>query len=268
MSNDEMKKQLIKRYEYLYENTIYLLAPFIVKEDDKIYLKNINIELLEIIEEFLLSDLKLEDIYFYQELEKKKNDKYYLMRVNNGLNLVEDKNIFTIWIILKQVRDFIESQIEDFENKNLKLIAIDEYFKIARYTNDGNVYLIGYHGNGQINNVLKRTKKENGVKNNNFINYLVNNDNKRIENNCIISEDEKQQIYLKYHDELPWDLMTHCFENCQKIFYLDEKGIFFDNGSFGYVCPHCGFFVIIDEEILSRGIKERIKEGKKLCMGN
>lgn len=127
-----------------------------------------------------------------------------------------------------------------------------------------------------------RDKKDIGIKNNNFISLISLapfTDN----NDSIFTEDERQEIYLEYHDELPWNLEITCaleegHENlprkvrpkrpdntkpCGNVFYIKEEEIFVNPKEKKYryyeLCPHCGYMVNISEEILSVGIKARIE---------
>ena len=96
----------------------------------------------------------------------------------------------------------------------------------------------------------------------------------------IFIESEKQEIYLKHHDEIPCDLEIKCGINeeypeaflyrpdntkeCGKYFNVNENDIFINpkNTIYRYyqLCPHCGYIVNIPSDILSEGIKQRIEE--------
>ena len=129
---------------------------------------------------------------------------------------------------------------------------------------------------------ITRYCKDIGIKNNNFISLISLapfTDN----NDSIFTEDERQEIYLEYHDELPWNLEITCaleegHENlprkvrpkrpdntkpCGNVFYIKEEEIFVNPKEKKYryyeLCPHCGYMVNIPEEILSVGIKARIE---------
>ena len=127
-----------------------------------------------------------------------------------------------------------------------------------------------------------RDKKDIGIKNNNFI-FLISLAPFTDNNDSIFTENERQEIYLEYHDELPWNLEITCtleegHENlprkvrpkrpdntkpCGNVFYIKEEEIFVNPKEKKYryyeLCPHCGYMVNIPEEILSVGIKARIE---------
>ena len=82
-----------------------------------------NIEfkkLYKILEEFLLSDKKIEKTTLYQTLENKRNDKEFLEKVKHGLELVEKKNKrdsiiktnLNIETILHSVCEYVDNQIK------------------------------------------------------------------------------------------------------------------------------------------------------------
>ena len=63
MNKEEIKKELIKRYRYIYENAIYILAPLIKEIDNPyvginkkvIYLHDLPSDIAYLLEEFLLT---------------------------------------------------------------------------------------------------------------------------------------------------------------------------------------------------------------------
>lgn len=244
------KEELIKRYEYLYENISYILGPYVHQQsmieflEDKIKYKSsrkrplatlqlLDYDILFLIEEFLFCDSIMEQIPFYLELEIKKKDSKFLKSVKQGLHLMKSHNksyqhhFFDIqldmWTLLKQVREYIIDQANNYENKKLKLDALDEYFKICRYSNDGRVWTSGYELTGhdvkQIDDFMMIVPKHDklylsggsgfGIMNTGFIYYLSDESNKRKDNRSILSEKEKQDIYLKFHDEIPWDFTDY-----------------------------------------------------------
>lgn len=317
MKVEDAKQELIRRYKYLYENACFILAPFMREqtkeefEESKqvydfkrpiIYLKiwtfdNIN----AVFEEFLLSDKKIEDTALYKMVESKRGDKEYLEQVKKGLLLLERKNEGTnyllkesldIYQILAKVYKFVFEQSGDLKNKQCKLTVIDEYYKIARYKNNGKIYTSGrnlnLHDVSSLSITLQerepfRDKKDVGVTENDFITAIVNAPH--YENNMsIFTEGEKQKIYLDYHDELPCDLEITCSledeyfktmietrlirpENtspCGKSFVINEEEIFVrpNDPLYKYfqLCPHCGYIVNIPKKILSEGVQQRIED--------
>lgn len=326
MTLEQAKQELVNRYRYLYENAYFILAPYMHEETEEEYQKRLkvqkekygrnfatsqliylNINRLDSInllfEEFLLSDKSIENTELYKIVESKRDDKKYLSQVKKGLELVEKENIgrdnllkesLDMWKILSKTWDYIQEQSGDLKNKQNKLNILDEYYRIARYQNNGKIYTSGRNLNlHDFRSLIVeknsrepiRDKKDIGVTKNSFITALAKAP--RYEDNwSIFTENEKQEIYLDYHDELPCDLEIACKiekpkiellidirlsrpENtkpCEESFVIKEEEIFV---YFGYnncynkyyqLCPHCGYIVNIPEEILSEGIKQRIEE--------
>ncbi len=334
MEKEQIKQELINRYKYIYENAVYILAPYMYEEtkeerdrlneefrkenknhpcisnDLLIYLKELPVELLLDLESFLLSDISFNQSKLYTELEEKKKNPEFLTVVKKGLDLVEKHNIaYSIpilliklnpWELLTKVRNFISEQSGDLKNKKNKLTALDEYFRISRYTNEDKVWTSGYSiGFRDINNysnynfaaVLskivykpKRAKNDIGVKKGEFIRFITNETNHHDDNYSVLTEKEKQDIYLSFHDELPWNLEKTCeleeeyiplvtdfrltrpdhTEPCGETFYVNEEEIFINPKASLYryyqLCPHCGYIVNIPKENLSEGIKKRIEK--------
>lgn len=324
MTLEQAKQEMINRYRYLYENAYLILAPYMHEQTDEEYQECVDRDIKEygrslidepmiylnintldsvnfIFEEFLLSDKKLEDTEIYKFVEIKRNDKEYLDQVKKGLELIERKNVgrtgilkesLDIWKILNATWDYVSEQSGDLKNKKNKLNVLDEYYRIARYQNNGKIYTSGRNLNLQDVSYLViplhkrepfRDKKDIGITNNTFITAISKAP--RYEDNwSIFTENEKQQIYLDYHDELPYDLEIACeleeeyiktmtetrlyrpenTESCGENFVIKEEEIFVNPNDKLYryyqLCPHCGFIVNIPKEILSDGIKQRIEE--------
>lgn len=325
MNLDQAKFELIRRYKYLYENACFILAPYMYEQSDAEYQEDIErqkreygkvlidepmiylkINILDyinaIFEEFLLSDKKIEDTQLYKFIESKRDDKEYLEQVKKGLELLEKKNAtakydvfklnLNIWQILNNVSSYINEQSGDLKNKKDKLYVLDQYYRIARYQNDGKIYKSGRNltldesfGGIIIDKKRRepfRDKNDIGVRKNCFINTIISAPYYD-DSWSIFTENEKQQIYLDYHDELPCDLEINCSleeeyiktmfdtrlkrpqntEPCGESFIIKENEIFvdFDDKMYRYyqLCPHCGYIVNIPKEILSEGIKNRIE---------
>ena len=116
MKKEQIKQELINRYKYIYENDLYILAPYMYEQtkeerdslneyyrkeninhpfiidDLLIYLKELPEKLLLNIESFLLSDIPFNKSNLYVELEEQKKDLEYLSKVKNGLILLEKDN--------------------------------------------------------------------------------------------------------------------------------------------------------------------------------
>ena len=259
------------------------------------YIDNIN----SLLEEFLLSEKPMEESILYKFIESNRNNKEYLEKVQNGLALVkkynEDKDYemlkikLDIFKILVTVYDYIKEQSGDLENKENKLRIIDEYCRIARYRNNGKIYFSGRNLSIKDCNSISvplhkpvpyRLENDIGIRENEFIKSITKAPYHE-ENWSIFTEKEKQEIYLDYHDELPCDLEITCDINkndcydtrfkrpeetspCFEKFYIKEEEIFNLDTPWYYrhyqLCPHCGYIVVIPEEILSEGIRKRIED--------
>lgn len=272
-----------------------------------IYLKKLPVELLLDLESFLLSDVPLNESKLYNELEAKKKNPEYLAKVKNGLLLLEKDNAnksslfqtkLDFWKVLLKVRDFVNEQSGDLKNKEKKLSSLDEYFRINRYSNNEKVWTSGFSINfkdmdnfSSFSAVVpkhertpRRDKNDIGLKKSDFISFVSDYSNHYDDNFSILTEQEKQDIYLIYHDELPWNLEKTCeleeeyistmietrlerpehTKSCGEVFFVNEEEIFIDPNDVLYryyqLCPHCGYIVNIPKEILSDGIKQRIEE--------
>jgi hypothetical protein len=103
-------------------------------------------------------------------------------------------------------------------------------------------------------------------------------------NKSIFTEEEKQEVYIQAHEELPYYLEITCDleeeyiktmiesrlyrpENtspCYESFKIDKEQIFInpDDKLYRYyqLCPHCGYIVNIPKEIIPEHIKKEIEE--------
>ena len=267
------------------------------QDNPAIYLKIYKSDKINaLIEEFLLTDKPLEESNLYKELESKRTDKVYLDKVKKGLELVAKKNAnysfckthLDIEKILTIVTDYINGQTRDSKNKKRKIKVINEYQKIAEYKNEEDFSENNYRevsivmSKNQVKKTM-HTKNDFGVKSNHFI-LTIAKAPVGEDNNSIFTENEKQAIYLKYHDELPWNLEIACqleekypdlsnearmirpdnTQPCGDIFYIKEEEVFVNPSKTTYryyqLCPHCGYMVNIPKEILSEGIKRRIED--------
>ena len=324
MTIEQAKQELVRRYKYLYENAYFILAPYMYEQSEEEYQKSVDdyikqfgrsiidkpsiylkINRLDsvnsIFEEFLLSDKKLENTELYKFVESKRYNKEYLEQVKRGIELNDKRNIerceitkesLDIWKILNATWDYISEQSGDLKNKKSKLRVLDEYYRIARYQNNGKIYKSGRNltldesWGGIIVDKKRepfREKKDIGITSNPFITTITKAPYYE-DSWSIFTENEKQQIYLQYHDELPCDLEITCdleeeyvktmietrlyrpehTEPCGENFVVKEDEIFVNPSDRLYryyqLCPHCGYIVNIPKEILSDGIKQRIED--------
>lgn len=320
MAIKNWKEEFIKRYKYIYENTAFIFVSYMYELSKKTY-KEINAEgvrtayvpvgddtficfeefpneMLNKIEDLLLTNKNMEETEFYKYLEELKNNKEFLQLTEKVLISIEKRNErfhtnwqLTPWKLYDQVRIHISRQSGSLVNKEDKLIALDEYFRVCRYKNSEDVYTSGYEMNKKdakgINSyepvnkptVIEPTRyiRDVGTKTNAFIKYLYDIRNHYRDNFSILTEDEKKSIYAELHQVLPWDFELKCelqniplfirpnnTEPCGEIFYIKEENIFVrqnsDEYKYFYLCPKCGYMINIPNEIIPEGMKKRIDE--------
>lgn len=324
VSFDEYKEKMKKRYLFLAENSIYLLAPLIRSEDELSYLVRSfdskysekefdgkykihlvpDIFLSVLLERFLFEDSELEDDEFYKKVMELKNDPEYLKSVKAGISLAKEDYLvggldnidYLMYELLESVKNYIDRQDECL-NKRRKLCVLDEYFGLLLYSNDGHVWT-SHHAleNQSILDILylkkkyvqlpKKTSdepiKSRGVGFTNFIKAF--NVKKDLVSGTFkfnrLTETDRQEVYLKLHDELPWDLEIECKleepelnsmndtrlvrpENtkpCGSTFRISEGDIFVTRRGFYHLCSECGYIVKIPPKYISEGIGKRIRE--------
>ena len=316
MTIETVKEEIIKRYKYLYENSEFILAPFLMEETQEQFKKRVekynlvdsypmiclDIEPIfyQVIEEFLFSEDPMERTILYLLNEDLKTDKEHLELVKEGMLLLEKKNNsrkylkenLDIYNLLQRYGRYLEEQSGDLDNKRNKLRVLDEYFRLYRYKNNGKVYKSGKELSIQdypsISMALElrepsRSKNDIGMTNNKFIETVVNAPYYEY-NWSIFTEEEKADVYMCYHDEIPYGMCITCEledeyvktmidsrlqrpENtnpCGETFIINEKEIFInqDDKLYRYyqMCPHCGYIVNIPKEVLSEELKQRIEE--------
>ena len=310
MDLEYAKENLIERYKYLYINAEFILAPFMYMQSEKefekskkeyniskplcfLYLNQLH-SINSYLEEFMLSDISIEDTKLYKFIEENRNNHEYNEKVKYGLLLLEKSNenltVFLnkldIFKIIETVIYYVSEQSSDLDNKDRKLKLLDEYYKIATYKNNGKIDRSSKYDyikeKKQENSYLKRPlrkKKDIGVEDNYFIETITNAPHLK-ENDSVFSEKEKQEVYLSLHDELPWDLEVECSRNnndvrpnfscpCHQKFYIKENEIFMKPREFNpiefydkyyQVCPHCGYIVELSKEIIAPEIRKRIEK--------
>lgn len=115
----------------------------------KYYLfKDVNPEIVELYEDFILGDLPLEETDLYRHIEAVKNNQVYLEAFNNIINALEyqrQKNMhlkkmstFTVWKILSYVR-------RKHINNDTILKVLDKYYNLDRYMLTNYNYQSGYY---------------------------------------------------------------------------------------------------------------------------
>ena len=132
MNKTQMKEELISRYKYIFENAMYILAPYmyeethdelaeknkkykkegydiLISETPLIYLKELQSSLMLDLEAFLLSDVPLEESKLYADLETR--DVYELTNENEMSAELQNK--------MKRGRSIVERLIQPkFSPKN------------------------------------------------------------------------------------------------------------------------------------------------------
>lgn len=310
MTNKEVKNELIKKYRFLNENIEFILAPYMYEESEEEMLKRceqykstINYPIIklqlepiiyQLIEDFLFTSDKLENTLLYIIIEDLKTDDEYLLRVKEGLKILKKKNSNSNYLkenldlnnIFHKLGRYIDEQSGDLENKQNKLLVLDEYFRLLRYKNDGIIYTSGreldLHDNPCISKPTRSTK-DIGITSNEFITSIVNLPRYEY-NKSIFTEEEKQEVYIEIHQDLPYYMEITCDledeyiktmiesrlyrpENtrpCNQTFRIDKKEIFInpDDKLYRYyqLCPYCGYIVNIPKEIIPECIKKEIEE--------
>ena len=246
MESIKSKDELIKRYKYIYENSMLILLPYVyVKyEGNKTVLrfKKIDEFLMLNLESFLLSDIKMEESDLYKLTENNKKDPEYLLSIKSSLKILKDTKIESVdnmpydfgdirlddWDILLAVWNFISDQKGKKKNTKKEKDILDLYFEMARYTNDGNVWKGGryrtpfdsYNGVHPketyariIENCIPEKSRKTNENSSNFVNSLARLKNDGVE---IISEEDKEKVYFSLHKEIPWNLEIICNDNLYK----------------------------------------------------
>lgn len=238
MKKNQIKQEFIKRYIYLCDNAELILAPSVLDANDLkiiypdynwsknyVTIEDLRPNILRYLEILLLDDKPLEENRGFKLFESFKEtevcDAEYLkiqtakIVAYNKIQAIKGLELKLNEIkILTQVYKYIKNQSFDIINKQRKLRVIDEYLRIARFKNDGKIWTSGYnytsHDISQLKNfsyVFTRDLKPNreeidiGVLSNKFIRYISSKF-------MFLSEKEKQEIYLKYHDDDPCQLHT------------------------------------------------------------
>ena len=151
----EKRKKKLLSSNYIYKNNYAIreLVELELKninydlEHKKYYLMaNVNSSIVDMYEEFLFSDKKMEELDLYKHIESIKNSKYldYYNTLIENLESRRNKNLhlkriptFTVWKILSYVR-------RKNTNNRLLLDALDKYYNIDRFMITGDNYESGY----------------------------------------------------------------------------------------------------------------------------
>lgn len=270
MKKNELKNEYVKRYNYLLENAEYIMnllnECYSSVRRNKTALSNFTtyvsnqyknrdyyelISILSALESFLLGDDNSQYSELYLWLESKKS-------INKSYN--ESINDESLFVLLNTIRKFILCQYFNIENKNSKLTALNEYYKLNVFKNDGVIRgLPNFDKTNELSSIVDYTDVK-YLSNTNFVDYL-NNTEKYMDNNSILTEIEKEDVYLMHHDVIPYSLEIECSDNtCGVYFNIIESEISFVDGVFYQRCPYCHNDVVIPCEVLSEKVKSRIIE--------
>jgi len=235
MFKEQVKEEFKKRYIYAQKNASAILASSVLNEDDLIrkypnsewgekngYYITLSLEdeTLQLIESLLLEDGSLENTSGYAYFEYLKNTEGFDKFIKQQEAKIENFNKhmptaclykkLSAFTVLAKLYSYVKEQSGDLENKEKKLHTIDEYIRVSRFKNDGKVWTSGYnhtlHDIFQLDNysaIAPLNKKDPsrepadiGIVNNGYINYIANHF-------MLLSEKEKQDIYLMFHTEEP-----------------------------------------------------------------
>jgi len=243
------------------------------------------VDFLTILEQAALGYEELETTSFYTMINYLKSTNLFenLLK-NEDTSIIEKRcgdNDFYFELVLRMISSFIDVQnintnIEDPHYNYLHSIsvlptvkreAMYRYYEIFNFINDPEKERDYNHIFFYLNHA-KRTL----VGYNEFIGAFSSGYNNRsfiTRNDNGPSMSQIREIYFKYHDELPYDLEIECCDDgmvtrpnntksCGKKFKVQEKDIFYQDGSFYHLCSNCGFIVKIDNSLLNAAIQERI----------
>ncbi len=283
------KEEFKKRFSFIYENSKALI------EFGCPINGHLGFNFLKWLEECLLGNKPLEETYLYKIFTKEKEsnevgyEDYSSLKVQHYIwnrARVIGEHSKDMWELLSHLVYYIYSRNDISSYNNTKeLEALDEYFRVLRYSNDGIKWVSGYSLVGEdLTHALFLIQAEREE----MVNYY---DNPEFEGNEFLScfassangkdsvhltEKEKQELYLKYHDELPWDFVFKCKKNkninlpeicvpCGKDVLVLEKDIFSDeNCNFHCMCDKCGYIISIPKEGINSRVVSRIQERRLL----
>ena len=316
----EQKETLIERYLFLYQNSPLILAyilsqginssvsktitkrcgitidGFKNKNDIKVD-KNNNIDILELLEDFLLGDGTYPE-YLLSSFCKELNRQDIFLSVKNDFDLEKGNiGIGKFDSCMKTILDIVHSFISSQEDKKTdvyiaaynglyaknekiikedisdKLEALDRYYDILAYRNTKeNNFKFDDNDKGLgINLNVSRSLVNHSL----FIGAFCSQRSigSWWHNRYYLDEDKKRDIYFDLHDELPWNLSVKCLINgngCRMSFSLVEEDIIFHKNDYKCICPCCGNLLSVyipkfsrKEKIMSR-IKQRFKNDEDL----
>ena len=261
----KQKEELKRRFCFLYENAYDLLYVYGSQIQGRM-----GFNYLDILENAFLGDetITTSQLKTYMKI---------MSAYSDGVIYVgEDRdNAENAWELLRHLYYYISSRSNKESCNNIcELQALDEYFRILRYSNDGIELESGFYfcdADAKKYRYLMAAAEEKisypstvefecGA----FVGCFSGTDAVRL------SEKEKQELYLKYHDELPWDYTVTCVSDntldrpsgskpCGESFILSEDFIF-QSESYNYycICPNCGYIINVPTIDIARIINKII----------
>ena len=215
-----IKTEFIDRYKFLYNNIDLIMMPIVYEESFGKFNIRINKRFLDSLEIFLLSDVPYNLTNFYMEILNAALDTSFVNTCKEKRAYLDSffgKKIIDRYdtkSLLQIARNFILGQADSLA-RDKKLLALDEYFRVNRYSNSSFIIkggaVLGYEDIGvYCERLANRDRpykfKRSYLLGGNFLDYLADPDNHREENNSIFSEDEKQDLYLELHPgEVSWN---------------------------------------------------------------
>lgn len=304
------KNYMIERYLYLFENSEFIYNYFMREETIeekkehnrlkkkvsllsdyyKINFKLLNPYTLYMLESIIFEDKPLEETIGCSYIEGLKYNKDSKERIKKGKKLKEnyDKEhgikmyAFDVIDILFELYENISRQTNEYKNRLDKLTILDEYIRIAKYTNDSRTWSGGYHldtvdlifpgvdfrlKKHWVDLTPNREHFDVGIKNNELID---------ISKNISFSNEDKKRIYFMCHpDEMDYHIRIRCNQNgiyeidrplyskpCNGDFRLKEKDLFCIDDEKTYtfltLCPYCLYIVGVNSNLITNKIQEEI----------
>ena len=270
---NKQKEEFRKRFDFIIENGFELLYMYSCPVQN-----HLGYNYLKWLEELVLGNIPLEDTYLFKHVNEHKYGSEFMISeveryTSKGEYCIRNKAVvkgdkaYYAWILLSHLVYFIRSRKYSNSYNSLKeLETLDEYFRVLRYSNDGIEWKSGFElfGEDLMHSLfLIDAEDEEEVSyydspeldGNEFICCFATDKNGL--NDVHFSEKEKQEIYLKHHDELPWDYVVECISDdtlirpdktkpCGNSFILEENDIFGGGiGKYYCMCPKCGYIINI-----------------------
>ena len=278
----KQKEEFKKRFCFVYENSRELI------EFGCPINNHLGFNFMKWLEVLLLGNVPLEETYLYKKFnEEKRREEEEIedmtMQVRhtiwNRARVIGDRSK-EMWELLSHLVYYISSRnnVNSYNNRK-ELEALDEYFRVLRYSNDGIEWVSGYELESEDlmhSLFLLQSEREEKVnyfdspefEGNEFISCFASG---RMDKGSVrLTEKEKQELYLKYHDELPWDFIVSCSKNerillpsvcspCDNSVLVLEDDIFIDDiNDFYCLCDRCGYIIAIQKEGIKSAVQKRI----------